>query len=383
VPLYSTQDYCKGMFILFNKIKILALASCFFNTLALADTPADPFLEVVAQYRAANPKPVLSEVAHKFKVQAEFAQEEKRTAKAIELYNMALIIAPWWPEGHYKLALSLAESKKYRDAMLEMKRFMLLEPDSPDVRTAQDKIYQWESVAEPVAGKTFKDCPNCPEMVELPAGSLTMGSEYGDADERPVHIVTIDRPFAIGKTEVTQAQWLAVMGGENPSYFSGCGDACPVEQVSWEDTQKYIQKLNTETGKHYRLPSEAEWEYACRAGNQQEYCGSDQADRVAWNSNTSGTFFVNSTHPVATKTANAFGLYDMSGNVWEWVEDNYHESYSGAPSDGSAWLGGSTRVLRGGSWGYNSKSSRASARSKFAANFQYWSYGFRLARTLP
>jgi formylglycine-generating enzyme required for sulfatase activity len=175
------------MFILFNKIKILALASCFFNTLALADTPADPFLEVVAQYRAANPKPVLSEVAHKFKVQAEFAQEEKRTAKAIELYNMALIIAPWWPEGHYKLALSLAESKKYRDAMLEMKRFMLLEPDSPDVRTAQDKIYQWESVAEPVAGKTFKDCPNCPEMVELPAGSLTMGSEYGDADERPVH----------------------------------------------------------------------------------------------------------------------------------------------------------------------------------------------------
>jgi formylglycine-generating enzyme required for sulfatase activity len=374
--LFSTTDFSEGLFILLNKIKMMAIGSCFFSALAMADTPADPFLDVVNQYHAANPKPELSEVAHKFKVQAEFAQEEKRTAKAIELYGMALVIAPWWPEGHYKLALALAESKKYRDAMLEMKRFLLLTPESPDARTAQDKIYQWESVAEPVAGKTFKDCTDCPEMVELPTGSFTMGSENGDPDERPVHIVTIEHPFAIGKTEVTQEQWHAMMGGENPSYFSGCGDTCPVEQVSWEDAQKYIQKINAKTGKHYRLPSESEWEYACRAG-------SEHADRVAWNSNTTDTILFNSTHKVATKAANDFGLYDMSGNVWEWVEDNYHDSYAGAPADGSAWLGGTMRVLRGGSWGYNSKSSRASVRSKFSANFQYWSYGFRLARTLP
>lgn len=367
---------------MFNNIKWLTIATLLISTSAFAEAPPDPFLEVVTQYHAANPKPVLSEEAHKFKVQAEFAVQEKRIAKAIELYGMALVIAPWWPEGHYNLALALGETKKYRDAITEMKRFMLLEPASAEARSAQDKIYQWESVAEPEAGKTFKDCPSCPEMVELPGGSFTMGSNDGEPDEKPVHIVTISQPFAIGKTEITQQQWQWLMD-DNPSNFSNCGETCPVEQVSWEDTQVFIQKLNAKTGKHYRLPTEAEWEYACRAGQQQVYCGSDTPDKVAWNSNTSGTFFFNSTHPAATRSPNAFGLYDMSGNVWEWVEDYYHDSYIGAPTDGSAWLGGSMRVLRGGSWGFNSKSSRAAARSKFTANFRYWSYGFRLARTLP
>ncbi len=349
---------------------------------ALADSANDPFQEVVAKYLATNPKPTLSEEAHKFKVQAEFAVQEKRYEQAVALYAKALDIAPWWAEGHFQLALSLGETRKYRNAMREMSRFLLLAPNSPEARAAQDKIYQWESVAGPEVGKTFRDCPDCPEMVEIPAGSFAMGSNTGEPDEKPLHSVTIAKAFAIGKTEVTQAQWRAVMG-KNPSYFVDCGDNCPVEQVSWDDTQAFINKLTAKTGKEYRLPTEAEWEYACRAGAEQTYCGSDNADAVSWNGYNSGSFFFKTPHPVATKQANAFGLYDMSGNVWEWVEDNYHDNYSGAPTDGSAWMNGSMHVLRGGSWGQDAKYGRAAVRSKFGSTYRYYSYGFRLARTLP
>jgi len=346
-----------------------------------ADNNSDSFQEVVTQYQAANPKPVMPEVARKFRVQAEFAVQEKRLDQAIDLYRKTLDIVPWWPEGHYNLALVLGETKKYREAMREMSRYLLLAPEALETRAAQDKIYQWESVAEPEAGKIFKDCADCPEMVELPAGSFVMGSNNGEPDEKPLHSVTIVKSFAIGKTEVTQAQWRAVMGN-NPSYFEACDDTCPVEQVSWSDAQVFIKKLNVKTGKLYRLPSEAEWEYACRAGAQQEYCGSDNADSVAWNNSNSGSYLFNSPHPVATRQANAFGLYDMSGNVWEWVEDNYHASYNGAPEDGSAWMNGTMHVLRGGSWGKDPKFGRAARRSKFSANYSDFSYGFRLAQTL-
>jgi formylglycine-generating enzyme required for sulfatase activity len=210
-----------------------------------------------------------------------------------------------------------------------------------------------------------------------------MGSNGGDANEKPVHHVTIAKPFAIGKSEVTQEQWQAVMGS-NPSYFSACGDSCPVEQVSWDDVQAYIKKLNAISGRQYRLPTEAEWEYACQAGGQQEFCGGDSADSVAWHNGNSGKFFGTSPHPVARKQANTFGLYDMSGNVWEWVADSYHENYNGAPTDGSAWEGSSSmRVLRGGSWGKDAKYGRASARYMFNSGYRDFSYGFRLALTLP
>ena len=349
---------------------------------AWADTSNETFQQVVEQYRAANPKPVMPEEARKFRVQAEFAVQEKRLDQAIELYGKALQIVPWWPEGHYQLALVLGEKKKYQEALREMQRYLLLAPEAVEARAAQDKIYQWESVAAPEAGRTFKDCADCPEMVEIPAGSFVMGANKGEADEQPLHTVTIAKAFAIGKTEVTQAQWQALMGN-NPSNFLACGDTCPVEQVSWDDAQKFIKKLNAKTGKHYRLPTEAEWEYACRAGGEHEYCGSDAADKVSWNGNNSGSFLFKKPHPVASKDANAFGLHDMSGNVWEWVEDGYHKNYNGAPADGSAWLNGSMKVLRGGSWGYELSSSRATARFKFSANYRYYSYGFRLAQTLP
>src|SRR3989338_2056531 len=203
------------------------------------------------------------------------------------------------------------------------------------------------------AGKIFKDCADCPEMVVIPAGSFDMGSNV-DPSEMPVHRVTISYAFALGKTEVTQGQWKAIMG-DNPSKHINCGDNCPVEMVSWKDAQAFIQKLNDKTGKQYRLPSEAEWEYACRAGGTHLYCGGDDPDAISWYGGlaTPAGNSGKATNPVATKQANAFGLYDMSGNVWEWVEDSYHENYDGAPTDGSARQGDSVlRVPRGGSWSF-------------------------------
>lgn len=217
------------------------------------------------------------------------------------------------------------------------------------------------------------------EMVVIPAGSFDMGSLNGNSDESPVHRVTIEKAFALAKTEVTQKQWKAIMGN-TPSKFTACGDKCPVENVSWDDAQAFIQKLNAMTGKQYRLPSEAEWAYACSTGKQQTYCGSDNVGSVAWYEDNSG----GSTHPVATKQANAFGLYDMSGNVWEWVEDSYHNSYTAAPTNGSAWQGdGTQRVLRGGSWYSIPQGVRAARRSESEPTNRYDRFGFRLAATLP
>ncbi|OGS75521.1 MAG: hypothetical protein A2Z94_00920 [Gallionellales bacterium GWA2_55_18] len=215
-------------------------------------------------------------------------------------------------------------------------------------------------------------------MVMIPAGSFEMGASNGDNDEKPVHRVDV-KPFAMGKYEVTQKEWREVMGSDPPEFgFKGC-DTCPVESVSWNDIQEFIRKLNARTGKQYRLPTEAEWEYACRAGGRHTYCGSDDIDAVAWQIRNSKE----KTHPVGQKQANAWGLYDMSGNVWEWVEDSYHDSYNGAPTDGTAWQGdGAKRVLRGGAWFSLSNNARAAIRSRNVPANRYYMYGFRLARTL-
>ena len=219
-------------------------------------------------------------------------------------------------------------------------------------------------------GKVFRDCPFCPEMVIIPSGSFDM-SESGST-----HRVTL-KQFAMGKTEVTQGQWKAIMGN-NPSAFIFCGDNCPVENVSWNDAQAFVQRLNVYVSKHYRLPSESEWEYACRAGEREEYCGSDDANSVAWY----GILSFGKTHPVGRKKANTFGLYDMSGNVWEWVEDSYHPNFIGAPTDGSVWQGGSMeRVLRGSSW--SDMDAGATLRNWLRPEVRYKSIGFRIARSLP
>ncbi len=221
-----------------------------------------------------------------------------------------------------------------------------------------------------------------PIMVQLPSGTFMMGSDDMDADtlssEKSLHPVYINS-FEIGKYPITQREWEAIMGN-NPSYFKG-DENRPVENINWFDTQEYIQKLNQLTGKNYRLPSEAEWEYACKAGMQYQYSGSDDVHLVAWHEeNSNGT-----THPVGQKQANAWGLYDMSGNVWEWVQDWFHENYNGAPTDGRAWETDMTheaRVLRGGSWIDFASYTRAAYRSYFSPSLRRGDYrGFRVARS--
>ena len=232
-------------------------------------------------------------------------------------------------------------------------------------------------------GYTFRDCPHCPEMVVLPAGRFRMGSPDSEPNRRdnegPVRTVTISQPLAMGKTPVTQGQWRAVMG-TSPSYFSSCGDDCPVERVSWNDAQEYIRRLNQQTGQRYRLPSEAEWEYACRAGQTHRYCGSDDVDAVGWySSNSNGR-----THPVGGKRPNAWGLYDMSGNVWEWTQDCWNDNYRGAPSDGRAWEQGNCRrrVVRGGSWTNFPFWLRSASRIWGAPDDRLTILGFRISRSL-
>jgi len=213
-------------------------------------------------------------------------------------------------------------------------------------------------------------------LVWIPPGEFMRGSEDGDADEKPVQLVTFMNGFFMGRHPVTQAQWRMVMGN-NLSHFMG--DDLPVEQVSWNDAIAFIERLNERNdGFIYRLPTEAEWEYACRAGSTAAYTGKRSA--IAWcKDNSEGQ-----THPVATRLPNAFGLYDMLGNVWEWCEDWYHDNYEGAPTDGSAWLTGGEqmhRVLRGSSWDYPKHTLRASFRNRNSPEYRLNDNGFRLCAT--
>ena len=170
------------------------------------------------------------------------------------------------------------------------------------------------------------------------------------------------KSYEIGKYDVTQKEWRELMG-TNPSHFNSCGDNCPVEQVSWDDVQEYIQKLNSKTGKQYRLPNEEEWEYACYGGNKTEFCGGSNPATVAWYKGNSNS----TTHPVGQKQANGYGLYDMSGNVWQWMQTEY----------------GNGHALRGGSWGINSSILGATNRNIDDPSERNHHLGFRLARTIP
>jgi formylglycine-generating enzyme required for sulfatase activity len=232
---------------------------------------------------------------------------------------------------------------------------------------------------ETVPGNVFRDCADCPVMVIIPSGSFEMGSTGSYLDEMSLHRVNINYSFALGRTEVTQGQWRAVMGN-HPSDSKYCGDDCPVESVTRQEVLEFIRKLNAKTGKQYRLPTEAEWEYACRAGKKQEYCGSDNLDSVAWYSTETSE---RGPHPVGRKQANAWGLYDMSGNVWELVEDNYLKDPASPPADGSAQQGnGMTGVVRGGSWATAPKKTTLVKRGGRDSLNQDDDVGFRLARVL-
>jgi formylglycine-generating enzyme required for sulfatase activity len=239
--------------------------------------------------------------------------------------------------------------------------------------------------APPASGETFTD-PILGVFVKVKGGTFTMGCQDErdkdcENDEKPAHQVTL-RDYYIGQTEVTQDQWQAVVG-DNPSSFKGCAD-CPVEKVSWNDIQDFLKKLNARGGGQYRLPSESEWEYAARGGLNSKgtlYAGSQYAGNVAWFTDNAG----GKTHPVKMKIPNELGLYDMSGNVWEWCADCWHDNYKGHPTDGTAWTSGTCnrRVLRGGSWSNNSRGVRVSKRDGLIPDVRGYSFGFRLARTAP
>lgn len=205
------------------------------------------------------------------------------------------------------------------------------------------------------------------------------GESFIDYEE-PAHEITV-KDFYIGKYLVTQAQWRAVMGS-NPSNNKGC-DNCPVENVSWNDVHEFLKKLNALTGQQFRLPTEAEWEYAARGGHQSKgylYSGSNNLDEVGWYSENSG----GKTHPVGQKKPNELWLYDMSGNVLEWCEDDWHDGYDGAPTDGRAWIGSLRdpfRVNRGGSWQLSPRFCRAASRIGSNLALRDNSIGFRLAHS--
>ena len=227
--------------------------------------------------------------------------------------------------------------------------------------------------AKPSKIKTIND----PEMILVQGGSFNMGSNEGENDELPIHKVTLSS-FKIGKYEVTQAQWIAIMV-TNPSKYNSCG-TCPVENVSWLNVQEYLKKLNKKTGKKYRLPTEAEWEFAAHGGNKSHgytYSGSDTVEEVSWYKDNSG----GTTNPCGGKKPNELGLYDMNGNVWEWCRDWYNETYygksPGVNPQGSA--SGILRALRGGSWYFDSGVNRLSFRYYDKLEYKSDYVGFRLA----
>jgi formylglycine-generating enzyme required for sulfatase activity len=220
------------------------------------------------------------------------------------------------------------------------------------------------------------------KFVFIPAGKFVMGSppdEPGRDDDERQHEANISKPFYMQTTELTQGQWKRVME-DNPSSFKDCGNDCPVEKVSWNDAQQFIEKLNQMEGKNkYRLPTEAEWEYACRAGSETAYSFGAEVDKLgkyAWYSDSSG----GETKPVGKKLPNAWGLYDMHGNVWEWVQDWYGDYPSNSVADPKGPDRGESRVLRGGSWLNYARLTRSASRYGYGPDVRLNLIGFRVAR---
>jgi formylglycine-generating enzyme len=282
-----------------------------------------------------------------------------------------------------------------------------LEGDMGKVRPGSRKTLWWnvlqdfprgldQNVSFDVAagGKIFKDPSTGMELVFVKGGCYQMGNASvgnvgsADADEKPIHEACVS-DFYMGKYEVTQGQWKQIMGGNpwnqimgsNPSHFSSCGDNCPVENVSWNDVQDFISRLNNRSGKRYRLPTEAEWEYAARSGGRNEKwegtsSKSSLGDSAWYRSNSDSK-----THPVGQKLPNGLGLYDMSGNVWEWCSDWYRgDYYKNSDSDNPEGpSSGSSRVYRGGDWYSNPADTRTSIRNRRDPSDRRDNIGFRLA----
>jgi formylglycine-generating enzyme required for sulfatase activity len=302
------------------------------------------------------------------------AQRRTRQAQALVgalVVLLALVGVGWWKQDFFR------QQYHWRVTM------------SPSVLSVKQEN---EKIGKP--GSDFRECARgCPLMVVVPAGRFVMGSPEGEEDrsepEGPQHEVTIAKPFAVGKTEVTFAEWdTCVIAGacQKVSDNSWGRDDRPVINVSWHEAQQYVAWLSHITGKEYRLLSEAEWEYAARAGTTTRYSwGNDVSEGNANCSGCVSRWDGKQTAPVGSFKPNAFGLHDLHGNVWEWVEDLWHDSYTAAPTDGSPWVkhgDPSMRVVRGGAWGSGPMYLRSASRLGFSTDIRNNYFGFRLARTL-
>lgn len=256
-------------------------------------------------------------------------------------------------------------------------------PESATVSPAEPK---GSRPASP--GEVFRDCDQCPRMVPLAPGSFVMGSNDLDITERPAHQVTIGYGLALGQYEVTVAEWTACVAAKGCSYQPkpvSTPEQRPVRNVSWEDARQYVKWLSDLTGEPYRLPSEAEWEYAARGGSQAIYWWGDQVRATdAYCQDCGGPWEKRTLAAIGSYAANPFGLYDMNGGVAEWTGDCWSRTYRNAPGDGSARdePGCSQRVLRGGSWRDRAEFIRSTSRQPHDVNLPHIANGFRVARTL-
>ena len=320
----------------------------------------------------------------------------------------------------FSLSFALSAEDKPRHILLTAKGQDLTLAARSNIRDGAQQTLVVELAQGSSAGDVIQDCPQCPKMVYIPAGDFRMGDIQGggESNAKPVHHVSVGA-FLLGQTEVTVGQFRAFTKASGHKTEAEQGDGCdvfangswdkrsnanwrnpgfkqsaadPVVCVSWNDTQSYIDWLSKKTGEQYRLPTEAEWEYAARAGSESKYSWGNTASNDYANYGidnccsplAKGKDKWEYTAPVGSFVANAFGLYDMHGNVWEWTQDCWNDSYQDAPSDGSAWLSDDCyqRVLRGGSWLYNPYFLRSAYRDWNYAGDRNNFVGFRLARTL-
>lgn len=328
--------------------------------------------------------------------------------QAASKFEAGLKAEPGNAQAHFYLAETYLGLKQNDQAKAHYQKALQLDPFGPAAQDAKDRLGQLTGGGGRAAGSEIKDCDVCPAMVVVPAGQFIMGSPPSETgrsgDEGPPHKVAIARPFAVGKFEVSFDEWQACIAERACGQLDDSGfgrGSRPVINVSYDQAVGYTEWLSDKTGKKYRLLSEAEWEYAARAGSDRSrYWGSapDRACQFA-NVNDQTSKRVNNfswegfdcddgyakTAPVGQFKPNAFGLYDMLGNVWEWVEDCYNASYEGAPSDGSAWSTGdcSRRVRRGGSWIIIPAVVRSAKRNRSVPSKRDDDLGFRVARTLP
>jgi formylglycine-generating enzyme required for sulfatase activity len=376
--------------------KLLEQNEALVQSNAVADVQAKK-LEQERAFAAEKAKQAERERAEQLR-QAQFAYQHERKMRQVNVIleeNRALIgmfkgVERQFLNGSAKASFSENAVDElitnYRQLLLDLNNLksQISELQSlyvmPDLKTTWEQLYKsvinemtWQQRSvymERLKGLVSKSNTLMePKMVFIKGGTFMMG-EVGVSGAEPVHQVTVS-DFCIGKYPVTQAEWKAIMGN-NPSHFKG--DNLPVEQVSWHDAQEYIACLNPKTGKKYRLPTEAEWEYAAKGGQPYAYAGSDNVHEVAWFVQNSGS----KTQPVGTKMANGYGLHDMSGNVSEWCNDWFH-GYSNVPvTNPIGAVAGSNRVSRGGGWDDYPEFCRASYRHYSTPAYRLNSIGFRL-----